>query len=277
MAVPLLDGDGVYLGTLCALDPEAGSDLKAHVGVLGQLSRLISQQLRLEDTERDRNLFIGMLAHDLRNPLNSLVIQQHVALSDPDLSHSTRRSLEESIKKIEQMSSLTTELLEFARLRSGVPLDLRRDLLNLDETAREVSIQNFSVAERERISISSSGDPQFLGDAGRLSQILQNLLANALRHAPPKTPVTVRILGDDPDRVRMEIHNLGEPIPAEAQALLFEPFRGSTSSDSGRGLGLFIVSKLVAAHNGSVAVASDRVEGTTFCIELPRQNQLDVT
>ena len=102
---------------------------------------------------------------------------------------------------------------------------------------------------------------------------LSGMIKNALDYSREGTPVTLS-LQDEGERVRLEVGNRGEPIPAELLPLLFEPFRrgGSRagSASSGLGLGLFIVQQIATAHGGTVEVRSSREEGTVFTVRLPR-------
>lgn len=274
-AVPLYDGEDNYFGTLCVLDPEESRDLARHVGVLSQFSNLISHQLKLEDAERDRALLIGMLAHDLRNPLQRLALQSEIALRDPNISDSTREVLQSSVRTVERMAGLTSDLLDFAQLRSSSQVEIRGEPVSLAELSHQVAGELARGNDPESIEIEIVGDPHITGDRGRLHQVLQNLIENALQHAPENSKVALRIDGSDPEELRFTVHNAGEPIPPELQVNLFKPFHRSTRPGLGRGLGLFIVSELVKAHRASLQVMSSAESGTTFVIDFPRRAPQD--
>jgi signal transduction histidine kinase len=105
--------------------------------------------------------------------------------------------------------------------------------------------------------------------------VLSNLVANALQHSPPGTPVSVRLEGVE-SLQRVEVHNAGPPIPAALRSRLFEPFHRAESTAArppragGLGLGLYIVGQIIQAHGGTVEVSSTVEEGTSFVLVLPR-------
>ena len=104
--------------------------------------------------------------------------------------------------------------------------------------------------------------------------MVSNLVGNAPTHGDPTTPVCVKIEGCD-GKVTLRVHNRGSPIAPEQVPILFEPFRRGTSADHtcprGLGLGLHIAKQIVIAHGGSITVESSQAEGTTFCVDLPRE------
>jgi signal transduction histidine kinase len=125
------------------------------------------------------------------------------------------------------------------------------------------------------LRLSTEGDLQGEWDADRLAQLVGNLVKNALDYSPPGSPVTVA-LSDEGPWIRLEVHNHGEPIPADVLPQLFEPFhRGMRQHEEdaqhcGLGLGLFIAQQLTQAHGGTLEALSTREEGTTFRVRLPR-------
>ena len=107
----------------------------------------------------------------------------------------------------------------------------------------------------------------------RLAQVVQNLVGNALQHTTEEVLVSVSTRGEG-DHVVLEVHNGGPPIPAEDLPRLFEPFKRGATARTGRGrslgLGLYITSLIVEAHQGRIDVRSTEAEGTTFVVRLPR-------
>ena len=273
VAVPLYSGRGDYFGTLCALDPEPSTNLEDQVDLLQHFGRLVAYQMAAEDAQRDRELLIATLSHDLRDPLNALQLQNEVALRDESLGPGTRRALERSRDSIRRMVTMTSEILDFTQIRSVGGLTLRTGIVDLEEIVQQVL--NESVGEKlaERVQTVARGETTLVGDVGRLHQILQNLIGNALAHSPEGSPVTVNIDGRLAERVMLDVHNAGA-MPTEARADLFSAFSGSSSSARrGYGLGLFIVAELVRFHGGEINVESESAEGTTFRVELPRRGR----
>jgi signal transduction histidine kinase len=156
-------------------------------------------------------------------------------------------------------------------LGGGVGLGLElTDVDNINAGLTTV-VQEFQDAQPECEIISHiSVNRAVRCDLGRLQQVASNLLANALTHGLPHSPVKISARADENDLV-LEVWNAGEPIPAESLGKIFEPFwRHSVSaSRNGLGLGLHICSQIVSAHSGRISVASTRENGTLFTARLP--------
>jgi signal transduction histidine kinase len=123
----------------------------------------------------------------------------------------------------------------------------------------------------------TTGDTRGEWDEARISQLLQNLIGNALQHGAATRQVTVTLTGGD-NHVRLSVHNDGEPIAQEAIGSIFDPLVRSANEKAGihnpstsLGLGLYIVKEVVNAHDGSITVVSNVGDGTTFTVELPKK------
>jgi len=139
------------------------------------------------------------------------------------------------------------------------------------------ALEEFGMANPDRkVQLRAAGDCQVMADPDRFTQVVSNLIANAIQHSPPGTAVSVCLKGSEAD-VRLLVHNHGIPIPTESLSSLFEPFHRSDPSNephlptSGLGLGLYIVSQIMRAHGGSISVCSTAGEGTTFTARWPRR------
>ncbi|NJK32897.1 MAG: HAMP domain-containing histidine kinase, partial [Deltaproteobacteria bacterium] len=201
-----------------------------------------------DNRETERDLFIATLGHDLRNPLATIaagcaLIERGTAPND-----SNRAVIGRMIASVERMSRLIDQTLECARLQhEGVRLARRRcDLVELC-----VASIDESELREPGIPIVLQAPDELLGvwDPDRLAQVIDNLIGNALTHG--YGGVWINLERDD-DGVRLSVHNWGPVIPSELLPTLFDPFRGTST----RGLGLFIVDRLVRAHGGSLAVES---------------------
>jgi signal transduction histidine kinase len=120
------------------------------------------------------------------------------------------------------------------------------------------------------VELRRHGDLSGEWDPDRLEQAIGNLVANAIRHAPPGTPVRLHAIGEE-DLVRIQVENDGPAIPREAIASLFDPFQAPVTGGAGLGLGLFIVRTIVEAHGGRVDVESPTGAPVTFTVRLPRR------
>jgi signal transduction histidine kinase len=125
----------------------------------------------------------------------------------------------------------------------------------------------------QRIELDVQGNGNAVCDADRIAQVFSNLVGNAIQFGT-RPPVTVTMRDAEPDAVAIAVHSFGPPIPASAQANIFNAFRQETTTSddqsNGVGLGLFIASEIVRAHQGSITVRSPDRDGTTFTVVLPR-------
>ncbi len=245
------------------IDPQI---LTSKVNVFIELARqrhALTQALQLNE------LFVGILGHDLRNPLAAMMAG--VDLLSLTLTEDKHlRALERMRSSGKRMETMINDMLDLTRARFAPGLGLARSSESLE--LHQVLAQTI-----EELRVSHSGREIHLeglracpvsGDRERLLQLFSNLLANAVHHGKPDTAVTVRIADASPQAV-VEVHNFGV-IPAEMQPTLFEPFRRTKRSNAkGLGLGLYIARQIAQAHGGDIAVRSDDDVGTVFKVRLP--------
>ncbi|RMI33015.1 HAMP domain-containing protein [Nocardia stercoris] len=228
-------------------------------------------------SEQKMRQFVADASHELRTPLTS--IRGFAELYRMGASQDPAVVLQRIEGEADRMGLLVEDLLMLARLDAQRPMAREPvDLLALAgdavHSARALSAREGKDLHPVALEIGSgTGTFEVPGDAGRLRQVLGNLLGNAIAHTPPGTPVTVR-LTPDRDEVRIEVIDRGPGLPPEAAARVFERFfRTDTSrarSSGGSGLGLSIVQAMVTAHGGQVTVDSVEGEGATFTVRLPR-------
>lgn len=232
--------------------------------------QLHRQRQQLAETLRLNEMFVAAVGHELRNPLNAMMMATELIRmqsKDPVL----RRPVELLQTSGRRMSRIILDLFDLsrARLGSGIPID--RQAVDALPIVRKV-IAEYEAASPDRpILLQHEGELTGCWDGGRVAQIVANLLGNALRHGDPAVPVTIRIAGDE-ETIAIAVHN-GGTIAAEVLPCLFDPFRShhsQTARPEGLGLGLYIVHQLLLAHGGSIAVSSTAAEGTTFRVMLPR-------
>jgi PAS domain S-box-containing protein len=255
---PVRTGDGEVLGLGCVV-----VDITAQKKVEAELRR--SGELREQ--------LIGVVGHDLRNPLNAIGASAFLLERTEELSEAGHRAVERIRNSGARMARMINDILDFARSNSvsgGLPM--HREWSNLHDITRS-ALEELQVANLgRRLELEVEGDGWGHWDADRLAQVVGNLVSNALHHGRPDTPVRVKVSGLGPE-VQLSVHNDGVPIPPEVQATLFQPFRrGTTGKAATRsvGLGLFIVRQVARAHGGDVTVHSTQEEGTTFTVRLPR-------
>jgi PAS domain S-box-containing protein len=232
---------------------------------------------RMQQEARFRERFIGILGHDLRNPLNAISLTAR-ALRRRGVSPAQQQLAQRIEASAARMGTMISDILDLtrARLSGGIPLHLKTT--RLPEVCQQV-LDELAVAHPGRtITFETQGEGEGLWDPDRLAQVVSNLVGNALEHGSPEGTIHVRCLGE-PDRQVLEVSNPGAPIPSHLVATLFDPFRQVSRRNgrrNGLGLGLFIVRELVEAHGGQVAVRSSETEGTTFTVSLPRDARRSV-
>jgi two-component system, sensor histidine kinase and response regulator len=243
------------------LDPHILT-LKVNVFLeLAQQQRRLAQELRINE------MFMGILGHDLRNPLAALVAGIDV-LSLRHTDPNDVRVLDRMRSSGKRMQEMIEELLDLtrARLVPGLGLARSREALDLRELLAR-TIDELRVTHDREIVLEGAESAAASGDPERLLQLFSNLLANALVHGKAGTPVTARITRDDGAYV-VDIHNEGA-IPRDVLATLFEPFRRPRGSGRGLGLGLYIAKQIAEAHGGDVTAHTAEPTGTVFTVRIP--------
>jgi signal transduction histidine kinase len=262
------------------LDAALLIDIVALVGLLllgwmlFAINRDVARRQALESALRDQaalqERFIAILGHDLRNPLNAILMAAR-RLKQADASERSGRSLDYVISGARRMARLVDQLLDLARVRQagGIPINPTpgTDLLDVVRAA----VEELSAAH-PRAEIVLKSDEPIAGawDPDRLAQVASNLIGNAITHGAGRVHVSVRRRGEE---AVLEVQNGGTPIRADAVPFIFEAFQRPATNiaadGDGLGLGLFIADRIVAAHGGTIAVRSNAKEGTIFAVTMP--------
>ncbi len=239
---------------------------------------LLHSRKRLEALHaeaKDRALFaeqmVGIVSHDLRNPLSSILMAAAL-LSGADPSPTQDRLLMKITRATERANRLIGDLLDFTQARLGNGLPVSPEAIDLHAVVAD-ALEELALAHPARaLEHVRVGHGPCKADANRLAQLIGNLVSNAVAYGTPETPIVVTSAIHDTS-ASIAVHNDGVPIPEAAQEKLFSPMtRGARSGSSGRsvGLGLFIVREIARAHGGSAVVKSNAAEGTTFTAAFPR-------
>jgi PAS domain S-box-containing protein len=237
---------------------------------LAVVAREITSARRAEEFRRN---LLGIVGHDLRNPLSAISGFAHVLRKAGGLDERQVRTVTRIDECALKAARIAHDLLDLTRVESarGIPIEPRA--ARADEICGGVVAEAETAFPGRRLRIRGRGNPAVRWDPERMSQALSNLVVNALKHGAPDEPVTIEWDGMG-DPVSVRVHNLGTPIPAAVRAHLFEPFRQGAQGGaraSGVGLGLFIAHEIARAHGGSLDVRSDEGEGTSFTLRLPRE------
>jgi signal transduction histidine kinase len=223
--------------------------------------------------EKERNLLLGMLGHDMRGPLQVIQLTARY-LSKADAATDVLTAAARLLKSSASLKVLLDDLLDFNRTKLGLGITISPVPVDLLE-AFSAEIEQLRVAHPGRsIGLEANGDMSGVWDINRLNQLLGNLVVNAIKYGAFSSPVRI-VLEGLPAEVRFAVHNHGPKIEQSMLAQIFEPLkRGSdnqfvSGSEGSFGLGLYIAREIAMAHHGDISAKSDENE-TVFTVRLPR-------
>jgi signal transduction histidine kinase len=225
--------------------------------------------------ERGRDLFLAIFSHDLRNPLNAAMLSAEVLLGDESLGSDSTIAAVRVRNSVARMGRMLDDLLDFTRTRLGSRLPTTRADTDLravvDRTVDEIRAAN----PRRDVQVDAPDPVRGSWDGERLTQMLGNLLGNAIQHGDPARPVRVS-LRPEHGHALLAVHNDGPAIQPEFMDKIFDPLvRGAVQEAERRtnraslGLGLYISRQIAKAHGGDITVTSAQDTGTTFLVRLP--------
>ena len=223
-----------------------------------------------EKLNRERNAFLTVIAHELRQPISAALAAMSVlrkTLTDPRLDR-PRGVLE---RQLQQMTRLVEDLADTAKVASGT-VELRKTDVDLAQQLRQLATSWEETAKGQYKTFTTRVPDTRLvvvGDIDRLQQVFSNLVSNALKYTPEGGSVTVTLEREGGSAVVL-VQDEGEGIPADRLPHIFELFQRATTTGTGLGVGLAVVYALVKAHGGSIEAASGGVgQGATFTVRLP--------
>lgn len=222
-----------------------------------------------------REQFIAVLGHDLRNPLGGIISSAQM-LARTELNEREERLVNIIQSGSKRMYEMINNIMDLARGRLGGGISISPTFINLEELLNQVS-DELKVARPDREIVSNCNISKLIEcDPSRISQLISNLLANAITHGSADTPVLVNTTINE-NFWEISVINQGSPIPKDAMAHLFHPFyrKDSHSSKNGLGLGLYIASEIAKAHNGTLTVTSDE-QKTCFTFRAPLQLEVPI-
>lgn len=281
---PLIDAGQVFatfnlgLATTNAFDEERVDLLAHHTSAVSHTVKnilLFEQQRdavqRLEELHRMKNEFFAEVSHDLRHPLAVVSGMTSMLRNDWERLDDDRKRefLDVIVRNVGSLHDLMERDLAIALIEAG---DLSYDIVPFDllATAREV-VDSFAKTSPDRsVTVSAEGEiPTALGDPRRHSQILQNLVSNALKFSPAGSPVAVTLHAAT-DEIFVSVADTGPGIPEDQRAHLFERLHRLDPSKPGTGLGLYVARSMVEGQSGRIWLDTETAAGARFTYTAPR-------
>jgi PAS domain S-box-containing protein len=253
------------------------------IGVIGAATDITEEyrtRQRLTDELDFREQMMGILGHDLRSPLNTVLMSADHLMQDQLVAPEGRSHVVRIRRSAGRMQEMIATLLDFTRARFTGTVPVSRIPADLAEISRAAVDEIHAAWPDRAVQLEAHGDPRGDWDPARMTQTITNLVTNAIVYGEADAPIRVTIepeRGDD-ELVDVKVHNDGPPIPPELVPALFEPFHRGNRQDrspGGLGLGLYIARQIVQAHEGSISVESTENEGTTFTLHMPRRPSTD--
>jgi len=237
-----------------------------------EAEQLLRERTALQQEASERGLFaeqlIGIVSHDLRNPLTAIRIGTEMLVTDQDDPGQLRLSGRIN-QAVDRALSLVEDMLDFTLTKTGRSLDIDRVPIDLHQVI-DVGIDELRLSfPAIELVHHPAGDGAVEADGNRLLRVLGNLVANAARYGDAAQPITVytSVIGDT---TSLEVHNAGRPIDPALLPQLFQAMsRGASVHGGGVGLGLYIVSQIALAHGGHPTVSSSEAQGTRMGIAFP--------
>jgi len=262
-----------------SMEPNTYRDahVETFLKIAGQLSTIVEKgrlYQQLVELNELKNKFLGIAAHDLRNPLG--VIKGFIGLlRSGSLDETTTKDVMQRIdKSCQTMLNLVNDLLDISAIESGC-LNLQLKEVNLEDYLNECHSSNLILATAKSIDLNlelSPNLPLVTLDEDRISQVINNLITNALKFSFPNTVITMKAKRNG-DEIIISVIDQGQGIPESEIPNIFREFNKAstrpTAGEKSTGLGLAIVKRMVEAHQGQIIVKSQLGKGTTFTFTLP--------
>lgn len=228
-----------------------------------------------KDLEAAKDMFIAILSHDLRTPLQAVLFSTRLLL-ESDVERAAQKAALARIERSSwRMSGMIDDLLDFTSSRIGSGISIDRVETDLGQIVREAVDEVRAAHPESRFELRNDGEAVCACDPDRMRQVLANLLSNAADYSVADTPVFVEVTAT-PAAVAFSVSNRGEVIPRDRMQVIFDPFKRLQQSSEARdearhlGLGLYIADQIVNAHGGRIGITSTEADGTRFTVTLPR-------
>lgn len=252
---------------------------ESHGDVQGEVTRfneaidetLATSTCRYSETvENTREQFLGILGHDLRNPISAIIMGATLLTDSADSETSAiARSI---LNTGNRMNRMVNDLLDLTRTRLGAGIPVQLETIDFNAMCHNVISELQLAHPNHELEFEPVGHLIGEWDRDRLAQVVSNLVGNAIQYGAQGKVVKISVRANEKD-VILEVHNEGLAIPEKVMKTIFSPmarYHIGNQNVTGLGLGLFIASEIVTAHGGKISVGSDETNGTTFTVTLPR-------
>jgi len=247
----------------------------AFVLIFRHRERLLASNLAYEQALQARDDTMAIVSHDLRNPLNTVILRSHLILGKLQAPIIDRDFLKHNLEMMQRttrhMNQLIGDLTDVAKIQAG-PLTLEKQECSVTDAIEPAIERTRLLAKAQKIefvaNLPSNDRVRLSADRARITQVMDNLLGNAMKFTPAGGRIQVALVLLEHE-VQISVSDTGPGIPAEALSHIFEPYWQVKKTRNGFGLGLFIAKTLVEAHRGKIWVESSVGCGTTFYFTLP--------
>jgi signal transduction histidine kinase len=229
----------------------------------------------MKKVDHSRNLLLGVLGHDLRNPICAMTMAAELIPRINVLDERQTMLISQIVMSAERATGILDQLFDITRARLGSGLRILRGQMDMSFVTRQLVDKMRTMHPRRTFNVDISGNTEGEWDKPRVGQVLSNLLGNAVQYGFIDLPIVLTIKGNAKD-VTLSVHNEGVPIPKGSIGGIFDSLiRGETDkshhpSSINLGLGLYITKQIVSAHGGTIGVTSSEKGGTTFSACFPR-------
>ena len=263
------DAGGVDYVTKPFQFEEVLARVKAHVALKRAQSELAASYARLRALEQLRDDLVSMVVHDMRSPLQSMLISLRMLedSTSAQLGDDDRESLKSALEATRSLSRKANDLFDVSRLEAcRMPVD--RDVWDLTRMAHDVRSELGTLDAARRIEIDSAESVDVICDGALVRRVIENLVGNGIKHTPAGSGMRITIVRSD-GRVRVTVEDEGPGVPAEARERIFQKFGTLNSTYHSAGLGLAFCKLAVEAQGGTIGVEPREPAGSTFWFELP--------
>jgi len=222
-----------------------------------------------------KDLFMGILSHDLRNPLNVISMSAQMLLGMGAVNERQTILTKQICESTSRITQIVNDLLDVTRARFGSGLPVIRAPMDMGFVSRQLVHEMQAAYPARTILLETSGDLQGEWDKARIGQVLSNLMGNAVQYSFKESSIDVMVKGGL-EEVVLSVHNQGVPIPPEKFGTLFVSLTRAVTDEGDHpmevnlGLGLYITEEIVVSHGGTIDVTSSKEDGTTFTARFPR-------